>query len=166
MKWQRVWCGHIAAYLFSFFVLATMSASYWQQLSFMWTYGTSRFEVVNNSGELYLIRNIDWWREEPFRIVYGPATPPTPVDAWIGMRIDRQNRLLGAASAAGEWTSPFVPVSEETVFTAPEFVRVSGMYMSTTAVQVYAIPHWMLLLIPVTWMLAYSSRKIRLRWLG
>ncbi|MBL8819630.1 MAG: hypothetical protein JNL58_26630 [Planctomyces sp.] len=154
MNLHRVSCVHIAAYLSGFFVLAAMSASYLQQLSLMWTYGTSRFEIVTNSGELYLIRNVHWWRKEPFRIIYGPATPPSPVDTWIGMRIDRQTSLLGATFAAGEWTSPFVPASEETMFTAPEFVRVPGMYTSTTAVQVYAIPYWMLLLIPLTWVIA------------
>jgi hypothetical protein len=162
MIWLRMWWAHILAYGFSAFVLSIISASYVWEIQYVWTDGTTKCDIASTCGILYFSQNEGWWRVERPTILYGPSVSPSPIDTWVGMRIDRQTQLLGFTYATGKWISPFIQATRDTKYTAPRFSRDPGMYMSTTPVRVYAVPYSFFLLFPLTYMLTYYFRKFRL----
>ena len=153
---------HILAYGFSILVMSITTASYVWDIQCVWTNGTTKCDIGSNCGTVYFIQNDGWWRVERPTILYGPSVSPSPIDTWVGMRIDRQTQLLGFTYATGNWISPFIQATKDTKYTAPRFSRDPGMYMSTTPVRVYAVPYSFFLLFPLTYMLNYYFRKFRL----
>ena len=158
-NWMRGRWAHTLVYGYSILVLGSMSASYFWNFQFIWNDGTSKCEVISNSGGLYFVRNEDWWRVERPQIRHGPAAANTPIDRWLGMRIDDQTQFPGLTQASGEWVSPYLRVTKDTEFTAPRFSRKPGTYRSTTPVSVLAVSYCYLLVLPMAWILPHNFRR-------
>ncbi|MFN0195969.1 MAG: hypothetical protein ACKVT0_04445 [Planctomycetaceae bacterium] len=138
--------------------------SHYMQASIAWSQGREMYELSSSCGTIYWIQNHDWWREEKVRCQYVLNPEGISVDEWVGTRNVTSSEFLGVVYAHGEWISPYLEVSADTVITRPDLhIEPRTMYSSITPFEAYGVPYWMIVLISSVLPINILAKKIRAR---
>lgn len=113
-------------------VLGLWAISFRVGMNVMAVCGRARYELVVCHGSLSGLQLGKWWLSEPPKSqLVPPADVPKSLDEWVGMNPLTHHSLLGLEWANGEYTTPFIKVTESTKFTyQPINFQIGSHYMT------------------------------------
>lgn len=131
------------------------------RVNLVWASGREKYDIISDSSVVYWIQCHNWWCDVKPYMDSEPISQDLPIEKWVGMQDVTQSSFLGILHARGDWVSPFIHVTEDTVITNPKLdVKPGTMFYSITPFEAYGVPYWMIVCISAVLPMRFVIRKI------